>query len=365
MEKQDMMELSYPELEQLFVSMGEKKFRAKQVYEWIHKKLAVDFDEITNISAALRRELSRDWYLGGLICLDKRVSADGCTAKYLFGLDYGEHTLIESVLMKYYHGNSVCISSQAGCRMGCRFCASTLNGLERNLRASEMLGQIYHIQKESHERVSNIVVMGTGEPLDNYEELLRFINMVTNDQGLHISQRNITVSTCGLVEKIRALAKERLQITLAISLHAPNDAVRKQMMPIAERYSIREILDACDDYYKQTGRRISYEYCLAAGVNDLPEHARELAALLKGKNCHVNLIPVNAVKEREFISGNRNDIKKFKLILEKAHINVTIRREMGADIHAACGQLRKRYKEEKHEILCKDRCWAQKDNEPG
>jgi len=345
MEKKDIRELAYPELEAALLSMGEKKFRAKQMYEWIHKKLAADFEEMTNLPLDLRRRLAQEWKLGGLTLLDMLISADGDTSKYLFQLSDGQEpgSIIESVFMRYHHGSSVCISSQAGCRMGCRFCASTLNGLERDLTASEMLGQIYHIQKQSGERISNVVVMGTGEPLDNYEELLRFLHMISDERGLHISQRNLTVSTCGIVEKIIRLADEKLQITLAISLHAPNDDIRKKLMPVANRYTIRELLEACDYYYAMTGRRISFEYSLVAGINDAPEHAKELAGLLRGKNCHVNVIPVNPIKEREFHHGSREAVKKFKLVLEKEHINVTIRREMGTDINAACGQLRKRY----------------------
>jgi 23S rRNA (adenine2503-C2)-methyltransferase len=279
--------------------------------------------------------------------LQTLASKDGSTSKFLFRLDpeeeNGKGSVIESVLMKYHHGNSVCISSQDGCRMGCRFCASTLNGLERNLQASEMLDQIYHIQKQSGERVSNVVVMGTGEPLDNYEELLRFIHMLSDEEGLHISQRNITVSTCGLVEQIYRLAEEKLSITLAISLHAPNDEIRRKLMPAAQKYSMKEIMEACDYYYQKTGRRISFEYSLVSGINDSPENAIELSKLLRGKNCHVNLIPVNAIKERDFRHGSGETIRKFQQILEQGHINATVRREMGSDINAACGQLRKSY----------------------
>ena len=247
--------------------------------------------------------------------------------------------------MKYHHGNSVCISSQVGCRMGCKFCASTIGGLERNLLPSEMLDEIYQIQRISGERVSNVVVMGTGEPMDNYDNLVKFIRMLTNETGLNISQRNITVSTCGIVEKIKQLAEEDLAITLALSLHAPNDEDRKKIMPIANRYELHTVLEACDYYYEKTGRRISFEYSLVEGVNDTKEQAIELSNLLKGKNCHINLIPVNPIKERDFKRSTSKNIQNFKNILEKYRINVTIRREMGADINAACGQLRKSYTE--------------------
>ena len=273
--------------------------------------------------------------------VDSRTSKDGETTKYLFRLH--DDRVIESVLMKYHHGNSVCISSQVGCRMGCKFCASTLGGLERNLTASEMLSQIYEIQRLSGERVSNVVVMGTGEPLDNFDNLLKFIQILTDEHGLNISQRNITVSTCGLVTKIKELAQRQLQITLAISLHAPNDELRRTLMPVANKYSVKEIMEACHYYYDKTGRRITFEYSLVEGANDGEKEAKELCKLIRGLNCHVNLIPVNPIKERNFRHSSMQFIQKFKNILEKNRINVTIRREMGADIDAACGQLRKSY----------------------
>ena len=265
------------------------------------------------------------------------------TRKYLFRLSDGN--MIESVLMKYKHGNSVCISSQAGCRMGCRFCASTIGGLTRNLLPSEMLDQIYRIQTSLGERISNVVVMGTGEPMDNYDNLLRFIHILTEEGGIHISQRNLTVSTCGLVPQIYKLADEKLQMTLAVSLHAPNDEKRRELMPIANKYSIDELLEACRNYFDKTGRRITFEYSLVAGVNDSKENAKELAGRLKGLNCHVNLIPVNPVRERSFVRSTRQAVENFKINLEKYGINGTIRREMGSDIDGACGQLRKRYME--------------------
>src|SRR5699024_8174374 len=261
----------------------------------------------------------------------------------LFRLSDGN--MIESVLMKYHHGNSVCISSQAGCRMGCRFCASTIGGLARNLLPSEMLDQIYRIQADTGEMVSNVVVMGSGEPLDNYDNLLRFIHILTEEGGLHISQRNLTVSTCGIVPRMYELADEKLQMTLAVSLHAPNDEKRKQLMTIANKYSIEELLDACRYDYAKTRRRINFEYSLVAGVNDSREDALELAGRLKGLNCHVNLIPVNPVRERSFVRSAREAVENFKINLEKCGINGTIRREMGSDIDGACGQLRKRYME--------------------
>ena len=273
--------------------------------------------------------------------VEKQVSKKGDTVKYLFSLSDGN--VIESVWMKYRHGNSVCISSQVGCRMGCTFCASTLTGLTRNLTAGEMLSQIYEIQRDTDERVSNVIVMGMGEPLDNYDNLLRFIHLISAEKGICISQRNITVSTCGLVDRIRDLMREKLQITLALSLHAPNDEIRQQTMPIAKRYSIEEIFQVCREYFDYTGRRITFEYSMIRDVNDQEEHAEELCRRCRGLNCHVNLIPLNEVKERNCLRSRAEDVERFKLILERNRINVTIRREMGSDIDAACGQLRKKF----------------------
>ena len=270
----------------------------------------------------------------------QKSQIDG-TQKFLFELEDGN--VVESVWMKYKHGNSVCISSQVGCRMGCRFCASTLDGLVRNLRPSEMLDQIYAITLLTGERVSNVVVMGTGEPMDNYDNLLQFLHLLTDENGLHISQRNVTVSTCGIVPNMRKLAEEKLQITLALSLHAVTDEKRRSLMPIANRYSIKELMDACRYYFEQTGRRITFEYSLVGGVNDTQEDAEGLIMLAKPLNCHVNLIPVNPIKERNYVQSERKHILAFQNELEKNHINVTIRREMGRDIDGACGQLRRRH----------------------
>ena len=340
----DIKSMTLEELRQALTGRGEKPFRAKQLYEWIHRKLAVSYDEMTNLSKHLREKLEKEYPLTVLEAVDVQVSKQDGTCKYLFRLEDGN--VIESVHMRYHHGNSVCISSQVGCRMGCKFCASTIGGLTRNLRSSEMLDQIYRIQRLSQERVSNVVVMGTGEPLDNYENLLRFIELLTGEDGLHISQRNLTVSTCGLVPKIRQLADEKLQITLALSLHAPNDEKRKELMPIAYKYTMDEVLDACRYYFQKTGRRITFEYSLVRGVNDFEEDACQLAGQIQDINCHVNLIPVNPVKERSFRQSTRQAVENFKIKLEKCGINVTIRREMGSDIDGACGQLRKRFIDE-------------------
>lgn len=344
MGKRDLQSLSVSEICEWMEEKKEKPFRAKQVYEWVHGKLVSDFDEMTNLSKNLREKLREDFYESPLTILKKQVSKRKDTAKYLFSLPDGN--TVESVWMKYHHGNSVCISSQVGCRMGCTFCASTLGGLVRSLTAGEMLSQIYEIQKETGERVSNVIVMGMGEPLDNYDNLIRFIRMLSDENGLHISQRNITVSTCGLVGKIYRLAEEKLQITLAISLHAPNDDIRRQTMPVANKYSVDEIIKACRYYEEKTGRRITFEYSMIKGVNDSKENAEELANLVKGMNCHINLIPLNEVKERNCLRSDDRDILDFKIILEKKRKTVTIRREMGSDIDAACGQLRKKFSDQ-------------------
>lgn len=344
MDKRDLKSMNFNQVKMVMEELGEKAFRAKQIYDWMHTKLVDNFEEMTNLSKALRDKLSDNFELTSLNVVDKRESVKDGTCKFLFELS--DNRVIESVLMKYKHGNSVCISSQVGCRMGCRFCASTLGGLERNLTPAEMLDQIYKIQKLSGERVSNVVLMGTGEPLDNYDNVLQFIQLLTDENGLNISQRNITVSTCGLVNRIRDLASEEFQITLAISLHAPNDKVRKEIMPIANKYTINEIIDAVTFYYNKTGRRISFEYSLVEGVNDSEDNAKELIHVLRGLNCHVNLIPVNPIKERDFKQTQMRFVQNFKNILEKNRINVTIRREMGSDIDAACGQLRKSYMDE-------------------
>lgn len=344
MEKKDIKSLYLEELEEELEQLGEKSFRARQIYQWVHQKLAADFEDMSNVSKALREKLRQQYTLTTLKPVEVKISKIDGTRKYLFRLADGN--VIESVWMQYHHGNSVCISSQVGCRMGCRFCASTLDGLERNLTAGEMLDQIYRIQADTGERVSNIVIMGSGEPMDNYDNVVRFIRLISHEQGLNISQRNITVSTCGIVPGIRRLAKEGLSVTLALSLHAPNDEVRKTLMPIANRYRIQEILDACQEYFEETGRRLTFEYSLVSGVNDNLEEARALASLLKGMHGHVNLIPVNPIQERDYVQSDRRAIEAFQHYLESQKIAVTVRREMGRDINGACGQLRKSFMDE-------------------
>ena len=338
----DIKSMNKEELKNLMVQIGEKPFRAKQIYSWLHEHLVTSYEEMGNIPGKLKEKL-KEYPITALEMVDEQISAIDGTRKYLFRLSDGN--VIESVLMRYKHGNSVCISSQVGCKMGCRFCASTIGGWTRNLFPSEMLDQIYRIQSITGERVSNVVVMGTGEPMDNYDNIVRFVHLLSEEGGLNISQRNITVSTCGIVPKIYELAKEKLQITLALSLHAPNDEKRRELMPIANRYSMDEVLDACRNYFQETGRRITFEYSLVAGVNDSDEDAKELSSRIHDINCHVNLIPVNPIKERSYRRSTHQAVENFKIKLEKCGINVTIRREMGSDIDGACGQLRKSYME--------------------
>ena len=339
MSKKDICSYNYDELKEEMLVIGEKAFRSKQIYEWLHVKLADDFDEMTNLSKALREKLKKNYEIRKVKMIDHQISKEDPTEKFLFELEDGN--MVESVLMKYNYGNSVCISSQAGCRMGCCFCASTLNGLSRSLLPSEMLDQIYRIQADTGERVSHVVVMGTGEPFDNYDNVRRFITLLTDENGINIGARNLTISTCGIVPRIRQFADEQLQVNLAISLHAPNDELRKTLMPVANKYSIEELIDACRYYVDRTSRRITYEYSLVKGVNDGREQAMELVGLVKGMNCHVNLIPVNPIKERDFKQPEGPQAVNFKNLLEKNGIACTIRREMGRDIDGACGQLRK------------------------
>ena len=337
----DIKSLNLEELTELVEQLGEKKFRAKQIYQWLHVKQVASFEEMTNISNAFIEKLNTNCVLINLKQEAVQISKLDGTRKYLFLLEDGN--VIESVLMRYKHGNSVCISSQVGCRMGCRFCASTLDGLVRGLTASEMLDQIYQIGKDIGERISNVVVMGTGEPMDNFENLVKFIELLTDENGLNISQRNLTVSTCGIVPRMRELAEKKLQITLALSLHASTQEKRLKLMPVANKYDIQEVMDACRYYFDKTGRRVTFEYSLVGGVNDTDEDVRNLCTLVKGMNCHINLIPVNPIKERDFVQPDTKVTQAFKNKLEKNGIIATIRREMGRDIDGACGQLRKRY----------------------
>lgn len=340
MQKIDILSLTFQELSEQFAAMGEKAFRAKQVYDWLHNKKVTDFSEMTNISAQKRAEFSEIFYINSLKIKKRLVSHIDNTVKYLYGLADGE--AVETVLMEYKHANSLCISTQVGCRMGCRFCASTIAGWVRNLEPSEMLGQIYETERDSGKQVGSIVLMGIGEPLDNFDNVVKFLKILNSD-GNGMSLRHLSLSTCGVVDKIYKLSEMRLGITLSVSLHAATDEKRSKIMPINNRFNLAELMKACDDYFAATGRRISFEYSLIEGVNDTDESVDELIALLGGKNCHVNLIPVNEVKERDFRKSR--SVERFRRRLEAAGINATVRRTLGADINAACGQLRRNDRE--------------------
>lgn len=343
MAKTDLKSMSLAEL-QLFVGeMGEAKFRAKQIFNWLHQKQVSSFQEMTNLSEKFRARLEETAKISGVQMVEKLVSKEDGTRKYLFALENG--SIIESVLMQYDYGNTVCVSTQAGCRMGCRFCASTIDGVERSLTAGEMLSQVYAIQKDLGARISGVVLMGSGEPLDNYENVMRFIRLLNSPEGQNMGQRHMTLSTCGLIEKMYDLAEENLQITLAVSLHAPNDEIRQQIMPVAKANPMDRLLRACMDYTDKTKRRITFEYALIHGVNDSDTCARELGRQLQGMLCHVNLIPMNPVKERNFTKSNTARVHRFAELVQQSNIETTIRRRLGSDIDAACGQLRRRYME--------------------
>lgn len=335
----DLKDFEYEELVQYLLSIGERKFRAEQIFSWLHKG-AQSYEEMTNLSKATRERLSKETYVSTLKIREKYVSKIDGTVKYLFELPDGN--CIESVVMRYHHGLTICISSQVGCRMGCRFCASTIGGLYRNLTAGEILNQVIFAQKDIGERISNIVMMGIGEPLDNFDNVIKFLHNVNHEKGLNIGYRHISLSTCGVVPGIYNLAEEMLPITLTISLHAPNDTIRDTIMPVNHKYNISKLLEACKFYAEKTGRRISFEYSLIHGVNDSMDNAKELAKLIKNLHSHVNLIPVNKVEERDFHKGSNDEIRAFRDKLESLGINATIRRELGADISASCGQLRKK-----------------------
>lgn len=336
----NLLDLSLEELKKWMKDNKEKEFRAKQIFEWIYKGI-YNFQEMKNIPKSMTNKLEESFYISVPSVVEKYISKDESTVKFLF--KYKDGNIIESVVMKYKHGNTICVSTQVGCKMGCTFCASTIGGVIRSLSNGEILGQVLRAQEEIGERISNIVMMGSGEPLDNYDNSLKFIRMVNNENGLNIGQRHITLSTCGIVSKIRKLVEENLQITLAISLHAPNDDIRRKTMPIASIYSIKELMEVCKYYIDKTNRRITFEYALVNDLNDKKVHAEELSTLLNGMLCHVNLIPINKIDEKDFKSSSTNSIKNFSNILLKNGIQTTIRREMGSDINAACGQLRRRY----------------------
>ena len=339
MSAKDIKSMSLEEIVKDFERYFPQVYRAKQVYSWLGKG-TTNFDEMTNISKDMRAFLKANYFIPYLKVKDKQVSSDG-TIKYLFELHDKEY--IESVLMKYKHGYSICISTQAGCKMGCAFCETGKSGFFRNLAPSEMLAQIELAQSDNNIKISNVVLMGMGEPLDNYENVLRFLELVSSKDNMNIGMRHISLSTCGIVDKIYDLAEKKLQLTLSISLHAPNDKIRDQIMKINRRWNVDELIKACKHYAKETGRRISFEYAMTSGLNDSVNCAFELANLLKTTLCHVNLIPLNASSSKStFQKSSNNQIYKFKNILEKEGINATIRRTLGEDIEAACGQLRRR-----------------------
>ena len=339
MEKIDIKSLTLSELTERIVDMGEPKFRAKQIYEWLHKKQVRSFSEMTNISSKFQQNLEGAFYINSLKISKKLVSQIDNTVKYLYELQDGE--FVECVLMDYHHGTSICISSQVGCKMGCTFCASTIAGYVRNLTPSEMLDQIYSSARDSGRKISSVVMMGIGEPLDNFDNVLRFLELVSDENGINLSLRHLSLSTCGLVDRIYDLADLKLGLTLSISLHAPNDEIRSRTMPVNRRYLVAELLKACRYYTDQTHRRISFEYALIHGVNDSERDAKELASRLKGMLCHVNLIPVNRVAETGYRSADQNSVVRFQNTLLSLGINTTVRRTLGADINAACGQLRR------------------------
>lgn len=337
--KKDIKSMSIAELKEEMLSLGEKAFKATQIYSWLHKHSAESFDEMTNISKDLRENLKKNYDIYNCTIEKKLVSVYDDTVKYLFRLNDGE--LIESVVMKYKYGYTICVSSQVGCKMGCRFCASGIAGFVRNLTPSEILSQIYKAQKDLDIRISHIVMMGVGEPLDNYDNVIKFLRLVSDENGINIGMRNISLSTCGVVTGIYKLMEEKLQLTLSISLHAPDDETRSKTMPVNDRWNIDELLKACKDYIKATNRRISFEYAMISGVNDSDECARKLGMKLKGMLCHVNLIPVNSVKERSYTKSSKERMESFIKILGKYGINATVRRTLGSDINASCGQLRR------------------------
>ena len=342
--KTDIKSLPLDSIFNIVKDMGQPSFRAKQIFTWLHKFGVDSFDEMSNLPKALREKLAEDYYVSSCKIEKKLVSKKDGTVKYLFSLCDGEY--VESVIMKYKYGYTICVSSQVGCKMGCRFCASTLAGFVRNLTAGEIESQLHAAQKDLDIRISNVVLMGIGEPLDNYDNVVKFLRLVSSDNGLNIGMRHITLSTCGIVPKIYELAKLHLGITLSVSLHAPNDEIRQRTMPIARKYSIEELLKACSDYFKTTGRRVTFEYSMISGVNDSDENARELAKRLEGTQSHVNLIPVNTVEGTGYLKSNIKRQQTFINILAAKNIGATVRRTLGSDINASCGQLKRKHIEE-------------------
>ena len=339
-EKIDILSLSQAELEDKILLLGEKKFRAKQIWQWLHVKKVRNFDKMSNLSAQFRGKLSDIFCIKSLIISKRLASNIDNTVKYLYELPDGNH--IETVLMEYNHGYSLCVSTQVGCKMGCRFCASTIAGFKRNLEPSEILLQLYETERDSGIKVSSIVLMGIGEPLDNFDNVTKFLDVLSDKDGNNMSLRHVSLSTCGIVPRIYDLADKNYGLTLSVSLHATTDEKRSEIMPINNKYNINELISACKYYLHKTGRRISFEYALIDGVNDSKEQAKELSRLFKGMQSHINIIPVNKIKEREFTS-NRKSAIRFRDLLIDLGVNATVRRTLGSDIDAACGQLRREY----------------------
>lgn len=340
--KKDIKSMTLEEVTAELGTLGEKPFRAKQLYDWLHVKLVTDFDQMSTLSKSLRERLKEHYSVTALKVVGERISAVDGTRKYLFGLEDGN--VIESVWMKYHHGNSVCISSQVGCRMGCRFCASTQGGRVRNLTAGEIANEVYAAARDTGERVSHIVLMGIGEPLDNFDHVMDFLSIISSPNGVNIGMRNISLSTCGLVPMIYKLAERHLGLTLSVSLHAPTDEMRSSMMPVNDVYPVEQLIRACRDYQQETGRRVSFEYSMVNGVNDSPQTARRLAQLIKGMGAHVNLIPINPVDGSPYSATDAANVKRFQTLLTELGVNATVRRRLGTDISAACGQLRREAK---------------------
>lgn len=338
MEKIDIRSLNYQELAEYAKALGLPKFRTDQIYSWLFEKGVRDFSEMSNLSKDLRQALDERFVIRNCTIDTKLCSKLDETVKYLFELGKGE--FVECVVMKYKYGYSICVSTQLGCKMGCKFCASAIGGFKRHLTASEILSEIYTAQSDLGIKISHIVLMGTGEPLDNYDNVMRFLELVTDEKGLNISMRHISLSTCGVVPRIYELAEKKLGLTLSISLHAPNDKIRSQTMPVNSKWNIEELLTACRYYTKVTSRRISFEYAMIDSFNDSVECAEELASRLSGMLCHINLIPVNNVRENNYERSNEKNIKRFISVLERHGLTVTVRRTLGSDINASCGQLR-------------------------
>lgn len=339
-EKTDILSLEFEKLEREVIALSEAKFRASQLFGWLHEKRVKSFDEMTNLSASLRDKLNERFYINQISVSKRLASNKDNTVKYLYELSDKNH--IETVLMEYDHGTSLCISTQVGCKMGCKFCASTIAGFKRNLTPSEMLLQIYETEKLEGKKVQSLVLMGIGEPLDNFDNVISFLRLLSDKRGKNLSLRHVSLSTCGIVPRIKELAELELGITLSVSLHAANDSTRSKIMPVNNKYSISELIKACKEYFSKTGRRISFEYSVIDGVNDKRKNAEEIYKLLGGFNCHINIIPVNKIKERSFTS-NRKSANAFKKYLEDFGMNATVRRTLGSDIDAACGQLRREY----------------------